>query len=323
MEKLLVHQVDISHYRLVELIKLADSAKPFYQWVERIFKRCTNSHRSFPELIFNDKVELRTCIAACFQPAANEALPILFDGVGRSYPHQVGCFYFFSWLIRDAPKQRLEPLIAEMRRSANVIKLDAQLDTLTELIVAYRSEVKFFAWESLREIFIDRLEGSRRSLKGHEQEAFVRAAFVVAIQNHYSIHNNYGLYHKVSVEATQVQRGAHSFDVAVRLTRIDGTERMLYVPVKSRETQGGGHSHLFTRDIMTAITETRQADTACLIIVVVISDNWSTREVQNLTGNVDCLFHFNVNPNLFQGFDEVTQISLNTKISAMLTPPQT
>ncbi|MDJ1181239.1 hypothetical protein PJF56_20465 [Roseofilum sp. BLCC_M91] len=35
MNELIVHQVNITHYRLVELSKLADQAKPFYDWVEK------------------------------------------------------------------------------------------------------------------------------------------------------------------------------------------------------------------------------------------------------------------------------------------------
>jgi len=32
MTDIIVHQVNIAHYRLVELSKLADQAKPFYDW---------------------------------------------------------------------------------------------------------------------------------------------------------------------------------------------------------------------------------------------------------------------------------------------------
>lgn len=39
MPDLIVHQVNITNYRLVELSKLADQYKPFYDWVEKKLKR--------------------------------------------------------------------------------------------------------------------------------------------------------------------------------------------------------------------------------------------------------------------------------------------
>lgn len=46
MNDLIVHKINIAHYRLIELAKLADQAKPFYDWIEKHAKRITGSHRS-------------------------------------------------------------------------------------------------------------------------------------------------------------------------------------------------------------------------------------------------------------------------------------
>ena len=35
MNDLIVHQVNIAHYRLIELSRLVDQAKPFYDWIEK------------------------------------------------------------------------------------------------------------------------------------------------------------------------------------------------------------------------------------------------------------------------------------------------
>jgi oligoribonuclease (3'-5' exoribonuclease) len=53
MKELIVHQVNVTHYRLVELSKLADQAKPFYDWVERIAKKQTGSHKLLNEIILH------------------------------------------------------------------------------------------------------------------------------------------------------------------------------------------------------------------------------------------------------------------------------
>jgi hypothetical protein len=61
-------------------------------------------------------------------------------------------------MIRDAPQQRLAPLISRMRQIEKIDKLVAETDTLVELILEYRSYVKSFSWLTVREVIIDRLE---------------------------------------------------------------------------------------------------------------------------------------------------------------------
>ena len=39
------------------------------------------------------------------------------------------CFFFFAWMIRDAPQQRLAPLISRMRQIEKIDKLVAETDT--------------------------------------------------------------------------------------------------------------------------------------------------------------------------------------------------
>ncbi len=152
MRELRVHQVDITHYRLVELSKLADQAKPFYDWVEKTAKKQTGSHQSLNEILMGaTKQNLSDIILACYGET-EENRPLLFDGIGRVYHHAKACFYFFAWIIRDAPQQRLAPLIARMRKLEGIERLAAETDTLVELIYEYKSYVKSFDWMAVREI---------------------------------------------------------------------------------------------------------------------------------------------------------------------------
>lgn len=142
MNQLIVHQVNITHYRLVELSKLADQAKPFYDWVERVAKKKTGSHRSLNEILMGStKDVLSEIIKSCYCET-EEKRPFLFDGIGRVYPHAKACFYFFAWVIRDAPQQRLAPLIARMRKLERIEKVEAETDALVVLIVEYKMHVK-------------------------------------------------------------------------------------------------------------------------------------------------------------------------------------
>ncbi len=71
-------------------------------------------------------------------------------------------------------------------------KTVAETDTLVELILEYRSCVRSFDWLTVREVVIDSLEGSRRSIKGHHLEASVRTALITAFQNYFAIYGNFG-----------------------------------------------------------------------------------------------------------------------------------
>jgi hypothetical protein len=319
MKDLIVHKINIAHYRLIELAKLADQAKPFYDWIEKHAKIVTGSHKSFNDILMNcSKDNLSKIIQACYLDAADEK-PFLFDGIGRVYSHSKACFYFFAWIIRDAPQQRLSPLISRMQKADDVTKLIAETDSLTELIFEYRSVVKNFEWATIREIVIDRLEGSRRSISGHHVESNIRTGLITAIQNFFSIYNNYGKFKKVEIADKQIKVGRHTVDVSAKLYPKNGSEAInLLIPVKTRETEGGGHSHIFSRDILSAITDIKKELDNYHIAVIIVAENWSVSEISTITNEIDQIFHFNMSPNKFHGFDDDSQITLNKYIENIL-----
>lgn len=320
MKKLIVHKVNISHSRLVELSKLADQAKPFYDWIEKIAKKVTGSHRSLNEILYQcSKKDIKNIIENCYSDQA-ETKPFLFDGIGRVYPHFKTCFYFFAWIVRDAPQQRLSPLISRMQKADNVSKITAETDALVELIFEYKSVVKSFEWQAVREVIIDRLEGSRRSIRGHALEASARTSLVTAIQNYYSIYGNYGKFKKVEIADKQIKVGRHTVDVSVLLyPQKEPSPIRLLIPIKTRETEGGGHSHIFTRDVISAIIDIKAEKKNDHIVVVIVAENWSPREIETIDNAIDLIFHFNMSPNEFEGFDESAQIKLNQYIEKIFS----
>lgn len=319
MNDLIVHQINIAHYRLIELTKLADQAKPFYDWVEKQAKRITGSHKSFHEILLTcSKRDIEQIIKACYD-FKNDEKPLLFDGIGRVYPHSKACFYFFAWIIRDAPQQRLSPLISRMQKADQVTKIIAETDTLVELIYEYRTLVKSFEWPAVREVVIDRLEGSRRSISGHRLEANVRTSLITAIQHYYSIYGNYGKFNKIEIADKQIKLGKHTIDVSAELIPKTGNNKVsLLIPVKTRETEGGGHSHLFTRDIITALREIKQEPNKYHIVVIIVAENWSASEIKSISNQIDMIFHYNMNPNQFTGFDEESQVKFNKYLESIL-----
>lgn len=320
MNDLIVHKVNIAHYRLIELTKLADQAKPFYDWVEKHAKRITGSHKSLNDIFLTcSKAQIKSVIESCYLDE-NEEKPLLFDGIGRVYSYPKACFYFFAWIIRDAPQQRLTPLISRMQKADNIKKVIAETDSLVELIFEYRIIVKSFEWQSVREVVIDRLEGSRRSISGHHLELNVRTSLITAVQNYFSIYGNYGIFKKVEIANKQIKAGKHTIDISAKLIpKVRGEVVHLLIPVKTRETEGGGHSHIFTRDITAAISDVKKEYSKFHIAVVIIAENWSSSEITTISDQIDIIFHFNISPNKFFGFDDESQVTLNKYIERVLS----
>lgn len=318
---LVIEGVDITHARLVDLTTLADQAKPFYDWVEDRFQKTLSTEASLDQILQTSKEdEIKRAIKECYTAERKEGLPLLFDGVGRSYPHHKASYYFFSWLIRDAPQQRLAPLIRRIIQSSSKNRLEVEVETLSALICEYRPNVKTFCWEALREIIIDRLEGSRRSIKGSEKEIIVRQALLLAIQSYYQRYSNYGSFARIEIPESQVTIGNETFDVSVNLLdKEDAFAHRILVAIKTRETEGGGHSHLFTRDIMSAIQTMKFDNPQDYFVAIIVAQNWAPRELETIRAVVDHCITFTMSPNNFSSFDEVTQKSLNDFVAEVLS----
>jgi hypothetical protein len=320
LELLIVDGIDITHFRLIELTRLADQSRPFYDWVETQFQDILSRSASLDELLqTSTSSEILTGIKSCYEATGQPAVPFLFDGVGRTYPHHKACFYFFAWLIRDAPQQRLSPLIQRIVRSSTKKRTEVEIALLTALIVKYRKNVRTFSWDAIREVIVDRLEGSRRSLKGHEKETVVRTALVVAIQNYFAAHSNYGAYTAVEIPNGQVKIGNETFDISANLLNESGTRiKRILIPIKTRETEGGGHSHLFSRDLTSAINAVHEDNPNDYLAVIIVAKNWSQRETENINTKVDHLAVFDLDPGEFSIFSDDEQKRLNGFIQEIL-----
>jgi hypothetical protein len=54
------------------------------------------------------------------------------------------------------------------------------------------------------------------------------------------------------------------------------------------------------------------------ILVVIIAANWSESEISNMGDSIELMFHFNMAPNKFMGFDDDSQIKLNKYVAKLL-----
>ncbi len=252
------------------------------------------------------------------------SVPALFDGVGKQYPHKKACYYFFAWALRDAPVQRLQQLIARAKTTASPQDpLETEAEVLAHLFVAYRNVLGNFDWAAVREVIIDRLEGSRRAIRGHQKEAVVRTALTVALQTYFKKYGSYGRFDKIKVLNREVHIDTETFDVCVELIMpIEHSTERILIPVKTRETEGGGHSHLFTRDITSAITTAKASDTVNWVAVFIIAENWSQREQDRVTDIADFAVALKMSPGDFETVDDDTQQQFGEFVAKVLDGSQ-
>jgi hypothetical protein len=311
--------VNLAHGRLPELAKLADAAKPFYEWLELLAQAQAQNALSLSEnLLTMSEADLREFILTAYLAPDNGTRPSLFDGIGRQYPHRRAVYYFFAWLIRDAPLQRLGPRIAKVSARRQT-RLDVEAGALATLCVAYRGVLGTFEWLAIREVIIDRLEGSRRSIRGRASEVVVRTAASVALQEYFGRRHSYGRFGGINVPDHEVRVGGETFDVSVDLLSYDKTVReRILMPVKTRETEGGGHAHLFTRDVEAAIAAARREGEANWVAVWIIAQNWSAEKTSHVAALCDFTVALEIDPSNFQTVDAATQERLSSFIAGVL-----
>ena len=304
--------IDFGHLRLVDLTRLADQAEPFYRWAEVKFQIATHRGDSLEKIVRSaSPAEMQAAILSCYLEVPTASTPRMFDGGGVPYKHRKACFFFFSWLVRDAATQRLAPLISKAVKATGENRIEFEAKILAQLLHSYKDNLRYFEWPIFREVAIQRLEGSRRAKKGSANELFVRTALTEAFSYVYRTRGHYGNCEHFDIMSRPLKVGNRTYDVAAVLKSSSGLERLIVMPVKTRETQGGGHAHLFSRDVEQANQDILAVHPEATIVSVIVAQNWSADEIAIQEEAHGAVFHFNVNPNAFQGFDVASQARLN------------
>lgn len=202
----------------------------------------------------------------------------LYDGLLRPYSNAKAKWFFLAWLFRDAATQRLEPLLRTVPGDTANDRKAFLLNEIRKFVELLFPETGSWEWPAISEVMLARLEGSRRALKGTLFEDIVRRSLRSLIEDH-----NLSL----NVGNAQMKIGDETYDV-----QVTGAGGSLLLPVKTRETMGGGHSLLFTRDIYKSIMVATANGYRC--VPIVIAESWS--------GNLDDLkselyIYIQANPN--------------------------
>jgi hypothetical protein len=123
----------------------------------------------------------------------------------------------------------------------------------------------------------------------------------------------------INVPDREVRIGGETFDVSVDLLSYDRAVReRILMPVKTRETEDGGHSHLFTRDVEAAIAAARRDGEANWVAAWIIARNWSIEKTSHVASLCDFTVALAIDPSNFETVDASTQERLNNFIAGVL-----
>lgn len=183
----------------------------------------------------------------------------LLDGIGREYHNNKAKWYFLAWVLRDAPAQRLEKLLTSVQGKSKIEKQANLLNQVRKFIAPLFPEADSWTWAAISEVMLARLEGSRRALKGVFIQNVVRLTLKEIFEN-YQIN--------LQLSDKEIKLNEESYDI-----QLLGNQGRILIPVKTRETMGGGHASLFTRDIFKSISVARENGYDCLPII--IAESWS------------------------------------------------
>lgn len=266
----------IENLRLAELFAVVRQNKPFYlDFVGYLETQGYNSLHSF--VVESDGNKASATILRYFERAVPLGIN-LFDGIARPYKSEKAKWLFLAWVLRDAPAQRLQPMLGSIEAPTLNQRKTKILNEIREHVAIVLPEPERWTWETVSEVMADRLEGSRRAIKGTLFEAIVRRVLEELLAE-YQIN--------VDVNDAEIRLEGETFDVSVK-----GELGSILIPVKTRETMGGGHALLFTRDIHKAISAAREANMDC--IPIVIAESWAG-DLQSL--GCEHYIYIDTNPN--------------------------
>lgn len=281
----------VENLRLKELILVVNKNKPFFDEFLGFIKGSgyDDIHAFIAE---NDEEKLTKVVDSYFDAPFENTL---FDGIARPYNDSKSKWFFITWLLRDAPQQRLQPIISSLQGTTKERRVWV-VKKIMHFVSPLLPEKEQWEWPAISEVMLQRLEGSRRALKGGLFEAIVRTQLTDLFKRHKL---------NLRVTANEVRLNDETYDVEIL-----GKDAKILMPVKTRETMGGGHALLFTRDIHKSISVAHENGFNC--IPVVIAESW--------TGNLDSLpcesyIYIQINPNQVDKINPLLEAKLEELVS--------
>ncbi len=264
----------VKNLRLAELITVVNANREYFN--EFVVFLQNHGYATIREFIAETSDEKAVAVIKSYLTLHSETQ--FFDGIFRPFPEAKARWYFLAWIFRDAPAQRLNPLILHMPGASKLEKQTHILNEIRKFVNPLFPNEKQWDWYTLAEIFLNRLEGSRRSLKGNLFEGIIRKILTELFAEH-NLH--------LHISQGQRKLNDETYDI-----EIIGVKGSILIPVKTRETMGGGHAMLFTRDIHKSISVAVSEGFTC--IPIIIAESWGG-DLSGLACN--SFIHIRANPN--------------------------
>lgn len=282
----------LENLRLHELWFIVQQCRPFFDEFCSVLRSC--GYSTIHEFVIEDDDD--AAITAITNYFETKFKACLFNGVGAEYADAKAKWYFLSWVFRDAPVQRLDPLINSVPGETRTERKVALLNHIRKDVAPLFLDDTHWEWPAIAEVMLARLEGSRRALKGGVIENLVRG-----ILRDVFTENDL----KITISKKETRLEDETYDIV-----ISGSSSQLLCPVKTRETMGGGHALLFTRDIHKSITVATDAGYSCLPII--IAESWAG-DLSSLP--CDHYVYVQRNPNQL----DVIRVELTHQFKSLLT----
>ncbi|MBY4710102.1 hypothetical protein [Burkholderia cepacia] len=285
----------VENMRLKELAIVAEQNRPaFEDLVEFLGSAGYPSLHAFVTDMDETKAQA-TILQYLRRPLPNGIF--VYDGIARPYSPDKAKWLLLGWVLRDAPEQRLRPMVSSMAGSSTVEKQALLLGQVRAYVGKVFPEPQRWEWTAISEVVIDRLEGSRRAIKGTLFEAIVRRHLTQLFKANAAA---------LIVSDVEIRLEGETYDVS-----ITGTKGQILLPVKTRETMGGGHALLFTRDIHKSISVAHGAGFDCLPII--IAESWAGD-----LSTLQCKDHIyiNKNPNQIAEVEPILASELGKRLPA-------
>lgn len=266
--------VVLHNLRLQELVAIVQANQAFYNDFVQFLKEW--GYATVLDFIQEPDDEKASGVITTY--LARPAKEILYDGLLRPYANGKAKWFFIAWLLRDAATQRLQPLLRHVPGETMIARQTFLLNETRKFVAPLFPEVANWQWPAVSEVMLARLEGSRRALKGSLFEVLVRRNLTELIQQ-----QNLPL----QVAQGEIRLNEETYDV-----QVVGERGVLLLPVKTRETMGGGHALLFTRDIYKSIWVATEHGYLC--VPLIIAESW-TGDLEGLRSEL--FVHISANPN--------------------------
>ena len=285
----------LHNLRLRELVAIVQENRRFYQDFVGFLEG--EGYASVLDFVQEQSDEKATQAINRYLNRVSEAR--LYDGLLRPYSNSRAKWYFLAWLLRDAATQRLQPLLKTVPGNTPIERQTYLLNEVRRFVAPLFPQSENWEWPAISEVMLSRLEGSRRALKGNLFEGLVRRNLEDLLKAHKL---------PLQVHRTQVKIDDETYDV-----QVTGAAGSLLIPVKTRETMGGGHALLFTRDIYKSILVATEKGYTC--VPIVIAESW-TGDLEGLKSEL--YIYIQANPNQITSIEPILVQKLEEELLPLL-----